>query len=209
MGAQQVYEWAVRFPEMVKRAAPIAGTAKNTPHDFLFTAALIEAITSDPAWNGGFYKDGQDVHQGLRRHARIWAVMGLCTEFYKRELWRGIGFSSLEDFVTGFIEGYFLPMDPNDLLCMAWKWQHGDVSAHGGGDLRKALSRIKAKVFVMPINEDMFFPVRDCAFEQELIANSELRVINSFWGHFGLFGVEPEFGQQVDRHLNELLAIPA
>ncbi|MFC5994998.1 alpha/beta fold hydrolase, partial [Pseudonocardia hispaniensis] len=29
MGAQQTYEWAVRFPEKVKRAAPIAGTAQN------------------------------------------------------------------------------------------------------------------------------------------------------------------------------------
>src|SRR4029079_1865143 len=27
MGAQQTYEWAVRYPAMVKRAAPIAGTA--------------------------------------------------------------------------------------------------------------------------------------------------------------------------------------
>ena len=24
--------------------------------------------------------------------------------------------------------GYFAPMDPNDLLAMAWKWQRGDVS---------------------------------------------------------------------------------
>jgi homoserine acetyltransferase len=32
---------------MVKRAAPIAGTAKNTDHDFLFTETLVEAITSD------------------------------------------------------------------------------------------------------------------------------------------------------------------
>jgi homoserine O-acetyltransferase len=209
MGAQQVYEWAVRYPEIVKRAAPLAGTAKNTPHDFLFTETLNEAITSDPAWSHGFYKDSQDVHLGLRRQARIWAVMGLSTEFYKRELWRGLGFSSVEDFVTGFIEGYFLPMDPNDLLCMAWKWQRGDVSKHTNGDLKKALARIKAKVFVMPISEDMFFPVRDCAFEQELIPNSELRVINSVFGHFALFGIEPEYREQVDKHLNELLAIPA
>ena len=45
MGAQQTYEWAVRYPEMVKRAAPIASTAKNTDHDFLFTETLVEAIT--------------------------------------------------------------------------------------------------------------------------------------------------------------------
>ena len=29
MGAQQTYEWAVRYPDMVKRAAPLAGTAQE------------------------------------------------------------------------------------------------------------------------------------------------------------------------------------
>src|SRR4029079_13916928 len=29
MGAQQTYEWALRFPDKVARAAPIAGTAQN------------------------------------------------------------------------------------------------------------------------------------------------------------------------------------
>ena len=52
MGAQQTYEWAVRFPDKVLRAAPIAGTAQNTPHDFLYTKALMDAITSDPGLGG-------------------------------------------------------------------------------------------------------------------------------------------------------------
>jgi homoserine O-acetyltransferase len=208
MGAQQTYEWAVRYPEMVLRAAAIAGTARNTPHDFQFAEALKEAITSDPAWNGGWYGDGAAVHQGLRHHARWWAVMGLSTELFKRGLWRGLGFSSTEDFVTGFLENYFLPMDPNDLLCMAWKWQRADVSRPHGGDLAAALQRITAKVFVMPIDEDMFFPPRDCQAEQALIPNSELRLIHSYWGHLGLFGLEPEYRGQVDRHLRELLDTP-
>ena len=35
-GAQQTYEWAVRYPDMVRRAAPIAGTARATVHFVLF-----------------------------------------------------------------------------------------------------------------------------------------------------------------------------
>lgn len=207
MGAQQTYEWAVRYPDMVKRAAPIAATAKNTPHDFIFTETLNEAIKSDPAWNNGWYTEPHAVHVGLRRHARLWAVMGLCTEFYKQELWRRAGFSSLDDFLVGFLEGYFLPMDPNNLLCMAWKWQRADVSRMTGGDLEKALSRIKAKVFVIPIEEDMFFPVRDCAMEQRMIPDSELKIMHSLWGHFALLGVFPEATKFIDDTLKELLTI--
>jgi homoserine O-acetyltransferase/O-succinyltransferase len=84
MGAQQTYEWAVRYPEMVKRAAPITGTAKNTDHDFLFTETLVEAITSDPAFADGHYEQFSDVAAGLKRHVKLWAVMGWSTEFYKQ-----------------------------------------------------------------------------------------------------------------------------
>ena len=55
MGAQQTYEWAVRFPDQVLRAAPIAGTAQNTPHCFLLAETMREATWSDPGWNGGEY----------------------------------------------------------------------------------------------------------------------------------------------------------
>lgn len=209
MGAQQTYEWAVRFPEKVKRAAPMAGTAKNTPHDLLFTQALMDAITNDPGWRGGWYEVPSDVREGLRQHGLIWSVMGLSTEWWKQEKWRPLGFASREDFQTSFVDAYFSVLDPNSLLAQGWKWQRGDVSRHTNGDLAAALGRITARTFVMPIDEDMFFPPRDCAAEQKLVPNSELRVIEDISGHWGLFGFEPTFLEQVDRHLGELLSQPA
>jgi homoserine O-acetyltransferase len=208
MGAQQTYEWAVRYPGFVQRAAPIAGTAKNTDHDFLCAHTLCEAITSDPAWAGGWYASNADVHMGLRHHASLWSVLGFSGEFYRHEVWRTLGFSSLADFMTNFLEAYFLPMDPNDLLCMAWKWQRGDVSRLTGGDLKAALERITAKVFVLPIDEDLLFPPRDCAIEQAMIAGSELRVLHSKGGHLALNGFDQAFLAELDGHLRDLLAIP-
>ncbi|MER7609880.1 alpha/beta fold hydrolase [Nocardioides sp. NPDC127503] len=206
MGAQQTYEWAVRFPEKVLRAAPIAGTARNTPHDFLFTEALNEQIWSDPGWQRGEYRSHTEVEDGLTRHAHLWGIMGLSTEFWKQEVWRALEFESKEAFLEGFLEPYFTAMDPNDLLATGWKWQRGDVSRHTDGDLPAALGRITAKTFVMPITEDMFFPVRDCAAEQALIPNSELRPVEDILGHLSLFGVAPTYMPQIDKNLNELLA---
>ncbi|MFL5251351.1 MAG: alpha/beta fold hydrolase [Rhodopila sp.] len=206
MGAQLTYEWAVRYPDMVKRAAPIAGTAKNTVHDFLFTETLADAITSDPNFAGGFYRSSADVREGLLRHAKMWAVMGWSTEFFQRGRHKALGFSSLDDFIINFMYAYFSVMDPNDLLCMAWKWQRGDVSRHTGGDLRAALGRIKALTFVMPMSTDMFFPVADCQAEWRLIPNAEFRPIETIDGHLALFGADPNVLVQLDRHLSELLA---
>jgi homoserine O-acetyltransferase len=209
MGAQQTWEWAVRYPEMVKRAAPIAGTAKTTNALAMLGPPMDESITSDPGWNNGSYKTNLDVQVGLRRHAGIWAVMGWCAELLNEEKWRDLGFSSLTDFQTNFMEGYFVPMDPNDLLNNSWKWQNADVSRVTRGDLAAALGRIKAKVFVMPISSDLIFPWRDCQTEQKMTPNSEFRIINSCAGHLGLFGVEGEqYTRQVDRHLADLLSRP-
>lgn len=210
MGAQQTWEWAVRFPDRVQRAAMIAGTAQNTPHDYLFTQTLIDAITSDPGWNGGDYSSAAEVSAGLHRHADIWAIMGLSTEFWRSEFWRQIEVPDLtwdtfEEFRDRFLRPTFGAMDPNALLSMAWKWQRGDVARHTGGDLAAALGRITAKTFVLPIDEDMFFPPRDCAREQELVPGSELRVLHSIAGHFGLFGFEESYLAELDGHLTELL----
>jgi homoserine O-acetyltransferase len=206
MGAQQTYEWAVRYPDMVKRAAPIAGTAKNTVHDFLFTETLVDAITSDPGFKGGWYSSSAEVREGLLRHAKMWAVMGWSTEFFQQNRHKLLGFSSLDDFIVNFMNGYFSVMDPNDLLCMAWKWQRGDVSRNTGGDLRAALGRIKAKTFVMPMSSDMFFPPADCKAEWLLIPNAEFRPIETVDGHLALFGADPNALAQLDKNLKDLLA---
>jgi homoserine O-acetyltransferase/O-succinyltransferase len=206
MGAQQTYEWAVRYPDFVRRAAPIAGTAKNTDHDFLFTETLVDAITSDPGFNNGFYASSADLREGLLRHAKMWAVMGWSTEFFKQGRPRALGFSSIDDFIVNFMNAYFTAMDPNDLICMAWKWQRGDVSRLTGGNLKEALGRIKAKTFVMPVSHDMFFPPRDCEAEQKMIPRSEFRPLNSIDGHLALFGADPDFLGQVDKNLKDLLS---
>ena len=207
MGAQQTYEWAVRYPDIVKRAAPIAGTAKNTEHDFLFTDTLVEAITTDPGFKGGNYGSSEEVKAGLLRHAKMWAVMGWSTEFFQQGRHKAIGFATMDEFINNFMMGYFAPMDPNALLTMAWKWQRGDVSRNTGGDLRAALGRIKAKTFVMPMSTDMFFPPADCQAEWRLIPDAEFRPIQTVDGHLALFGVDPNAIAQLDKHLNDLLAM--
>jgi len=201
MCAEQTYEWAVRYPDMVKRAAPFAGTANTTPHDFIFVCLHEDVIKSDPAWNNGFYTEPHAVHVGLRPHAQVWSVIGVTQQLYKQEASHDAGFSSLDDLNRNFKEAWFLPMDPNNLLCMAWKWRHGDVSLHAGGDLAAALGRIKAKTLLMPFSGDMFFPVQDHVDEQALIPNSERRVIESHWGHFAMFCMTEEDRRAIDDNL--------
>ena len=206
MGAQQTYEWAIRYPDMVKRAAPIAGTAKCTPHDSLYVDVFSEALRSDPVWNSGDYSDPHACELGLKRLANVFALMGLCTEFYKQEQWKRIGFDSMQEMLAGFWEAWFKPMDPNSLLTQAKKWQQGDSSKHAGGDLVKALNSIKAKTYVIAFEKDMFVPVEDCKYEQQHVPNSELKIIPSLMGHFAMLGLLDEDFKRMDSLFRSLLS---
>ena len=205
MGAQQTYEWAVRYPDMVKRAAPFAGTARTSDHCRIFLKCLIEAITSDPAFENGFYKDAYAVHAGLRRHADLFALMGACQELYVKEAWRSLGFSSVGDFLAAFWQNWFLPMDPNNLISMMMKWYRSDVSLHTKGDLQKALGRIKAKTYVVAFANDMFFPVDDQEADRKLIKGAKLKVIDTLWAHFAMLCLTEDDRNAIDTHLKDLL----
>lgn len=205
MGAQQTYDWAVRFPDIVKRAAPIAGTARVTPHNRLLVETFIEAITSDAAWDGGWYASASAVHRGLRRHAKVFAASGFTPRLYNDEIWRQIGFTSQEDFIVGFLEGHFAPQDANNLLTLLSKWKDGDATRIAGESLEETLSHITAAVSVIAIDEDAFFPLRDIEREQRFIPNSTLKRISSPWGHLALFGTDPNFNRAIDEILRELL----
>ena len=207
MGAQQTFEWAVRYPAMVRRAAPIAGTARGTAHNHLFVANAMEMIKSDPAWAGGRYTQPHAVSAGLRLLGHFFAQSGLSKEFYARERWREIGCNSLDEFMVGFWEAWFAPMDPNALLCLLNKWQLADVARHTAGDLKAALARISAVVFNLPFAQDMMFTPDECRAEHELTPRSTFKPIPTTWGHFGMLGLAPEDKHFIDRSLAELLAI--
>ena len=209
MGAQQTYEWAVRYTDMVARAAPIAGTAKTTPHCALYVGVFCSALSSDPAWANGNYSNSSEVEQGLKRMARVFAMMGASQELYNSDALADFGFSSVEDFLVGFWEAWFLPMDPNNLLSMARKWQTGDVGQHTGGVLQSALTSITAKVHVIAFERDMFIAQADCLNEQKMISGSKLITIPSLWGHFSMLGVSNEDFQAINKSLANLLEIPA
>jgi len=205
MGAQQTYEWALRFPEMVPRAAVFAGNGRTPVHNQIYLDLVREVVTSDPAFQDGFYRDGDDLHVGLKRHAMLLALMGVPAAFYRDELWRGLGYVSAKDFQQGFLRAYFAPMDPNNLLAQSAKWSNADISHHGGGDIAEALRNIKAQFFVCSFSTDLFFPPEDHDADCAHIPNGHRRPIETPFGHSGMFCMCEEDRVAIDEVIAEML----
>jgi homoserine O-acetyltransferase/O-succinyltransferase len=183
MGAQQAFHWGALFPDRVEKIIAICGSAKTSPHNFVFLEGVKAALTADEAWKGGWFAT-QPV-RGFQAFGRVYAGWGLSQAFYREEVWRTVGYSSLEDFLVASWEAGFRRRDANDLLAMLWMWQHADISANElyGGDLRKALGAITADAIVMPCETDLYFTVEDNRREVAQMPRAELRPIPSIWGH--------------------------
>jgi homoserine O-acetyltransferase len=209
MGGLQTFHWGALFPDMVERIAPFCGSAKCSRHNFVFLEGVKAALTADAAWNNGWYTSKPE--KGLRAMARVYAGWGFSQAFYRHELdLRTLGYSSLEDFLVSFWEGFFLPKDANNLLAMLWTWQNGDISDNAlyKGDFKKALDAIKAKAYVMPGSTDLYFPPEDSENEVAHMPNAKFIPIKSIWGHFaGGPGTSKEDVAYLDQKLKELLAL--
>ena len=208
MGALQTFHWGALYPDMIEYILPFCGSAKCSRHNYVFLEGVKAALQADAAWDNGWYKEKPA--KGLRAVGRVYAGWGLSQAFYRHELdLKVLGYSSLEDFLVAFWEGFFLPKDANNLLTMLWTWQHGDISNNEiyKGDYKKALAAIKPKAYVMPGKTDLYFPPEDSENEVANMPDAKLIPIESIWGHFaGGPGTNPEDVKFLDGKIKELLA---
>jgi homoserine O-acetyltransferase/O-succinyltransferase len=205
MGAQQAFQWAALYPDMVQAIAPICGSARTSPHNYLFLEGVKAALVADATFAEGWYHTPPV--KGLRAFSRVYMGWAFSQDFFHEQAYRNMGFTSLEDSIR-FLEGYFRRRDANDLLAMLWTWQHADISANERykGDFAAALGAIKARATVMPGDTDLYFRVRDNELEVGQMPHAELRPIPSIWGHVAGLGVNPSDNAFIDAALKELLA---
>jgi homoserine O-acetyltransferase/O-succinyltransferase len=65
LGGNQALQWTVAYPEMVHGCVAIATCASLSAQGIAWNEIGRQAITSDPAWNGGDYYDGDRPERGL------------------------------------------------------------------------------------------------------------------------------------------------
>lgn len=183
MGGMQAYQWAASFPDEVERIAVVCGAARCARHNYVFLEGVKAALTADPAWRDGRFE--RKPERGLRAMGRVYAGWAMSQAFYRDELWRQIGFSSLEDYLVGGWEGNFLRRHAEDLLAQIHTWQHFSIADDPayGGDFEAALRAIRAEVLLMPGRTDLYFRVEDNADELPRLARGRLAPIESDWGH--------------------------
>jgi homoserine O-acetyltransferase/O-succinyltransferase len=204
LGAAQTYQWAALYPEMVERAAPIAGSARTASFNRVFLLAMRRALELDPAFEAGFYT--RPPVDGIKAFASIYAGWGVSEAFFRLKTYSAFGAENHEDFVKIFWEPLFLKHDVNDLLAQLGTWERSDISDNSvyNKEFVSALSAIKARTIVSAVDLDRLFPPVDSQAEVEHIPQGEFAEVSSIWGHMA--PLEPDAQKQIDTSLSRLLA---
>jgi len=208
MGAQQAFQWAVSYPRFADRIVATAGTAKCYPHGIVRLESQITALTTDPAFENGEYKD--QPKKGLEAFAMVWTPWLYSQEWWRRELWRegakpGTTFEQvLHEYRTNFIPG----ADANNLILQMRTWEKHDVGTTPGfgGDVERALKSIQVPFLYMPSETDLYFPLGDARYEAAFIPGVSLAPIPSLWGHTAGAASNPADAKFLNETIGKFLA---
>jgi homoserine O-acetyltransferase len=173
IGGQQSLEWAVAYPELVRKAIVVAATAALTAQAIAFSEVGRQAILADPLWQGGDYLPGEGPRDGLAI-ARMLAMITYQSEEamelrFARRPARNKNVSAPSGFtdpgerfdVEGYLyhqgEALVRRFDANSYLYISRAMDLYDVS-EGYPSLEAALSRLRSKALFIGIRSDFLFP---------------------------------------------------
>jgi homoserine O-acetyltransferase len=204
MGGQQAMQWAVSYPDAMRGVVNLCGAAREYPFGFVRLEGAKGAIMGDPTFAAGRYTEPPV--SGLRALGLHWVAWAYSPEWWRDGEYKARG-GTVERVVEGWKSG-FLDQDANNLILQAVKWQTHDVARtpSASGDFAKALGSIKAKVLLMPSRTDQYFLAADVEAEGKLIADSQLFVIPSTYGHTAGGGGDPRMNPLLNQKIGEFLS---
>ena len=206
MAGCQAYQWAAQFPDMVNAILPFCSSAKTSTHNLVFLEGVKAALCADQHWNNGDYSSPPI--KGLKAFARVYAGWAFSQTFYREELYKKLGFQTVEELFVDWENDHVENWDANNLLAKLATWQAHDISVgpHYNNDVKKALKSIRARTIIMPCTEDLYFRHEDNAFEAQFIPNAKIIPYSSPLGHcVANPGNDSDFEATLDKNIHELL----
>jgi len=212
MGGQRTLEWAVKYPQRVKRAVVIACGAAATAEQIALCSLQIRAIEADPHLRGGDY---YDLLEGPWRGMSI--ARGIGQVSYRSELefqqrfnrghqndehpFEG-GLYTVESYLEYHGDKLARRFDANSYVVLSRAMNHHDVG-RGRGGVADALGRVTADVTIAGISSDHLYPLRLQHELADLIPrNKGVEVVHSISGHDGFLTEHETVGEIVAGALN-------
>lgn len=183
MGGFEVLTWGCVYPDTVDFIISLVSGFKVGGHLFAISKIMNNILESDPDYNGGAYE--LPISDSLKRSLKLSSDAMYCYGLSREEYRHNMTNQELTDAMAEFAEES-LEEDVNDLIYMN--------NSSMDYDLTDDLKKITAKVLIIAINQDQYFPPNlDAIPMSKMIRNNKLLIFDSCMGHVGsneLFKIE-------------------
>ncbi len=197
MGGMQVLQWIVSYPDMMKKAIPIATTAQSSPQQIAFNEVGRQAIFSDPDWNeGNYYGTGKTPRSGLSLARMIAHITYLSDESMYLKFGRDlqdkdeISYDFTMDFqVESYLhhqgESFVKRFDANSYLYITKAVDLFDLAVNNS--VIEGLKDVKCKLEVISVDSDWLYPTEQSTDLVAALNANDVEVsfseIKSNYGH--------------------------
>lgn len=203
MGGMRALEWAVTHPDLTRRLAVIASTARASADQIAWNSAQVEAIRATPGFHGGDYYEqppGSGPHAGLgvarriahityRTAAELEQRFGNAPQAADRPITAG-GRSQAASYLDHHADKLVRRFDANSYVLLAGAMDSHDVG-RGRGGVAAALARVTARTLVVGVDTDRLFPLEMSEQIAESVDGAVFHVIHSPIGHDGFLVTSP------------------
>jgi homoserine O-acetyltransferase len=205
IGGMQVLDWAIRYPNFVKAALPIATTTHLSAQSIAFDTVGRNAILADPNFSGGNYDDEKSPDRGLSIARMIGHITYLSEQGMREKFGRKLRGSDeySYDFNSEFAVETYLDyqgqsfverFDANSYLYITKASDYFDLEKDYGS-LAAAFANTKSRFLIISFASDwLFTPEQSKAIVDALAAGGKdvsYCDIASPYGH-DAFLLEPE-----------------
>lgn len=168
MGGMQVLDWAIKYPDKVASAIPIATTSRLNAQGIAFDEVGRQAIYADAKWDEGNYLlSGQVPAQGLGVARMLAHITYLSEESMHNKFGRRLrqkerlGFDFSTDFeVESYLryqgESFIKRFDANTYLYITKAMDYFDL-LRDYGSIENAFKNVEAKFLVLSFSSDWLF----------------------------------------------------
>lgn len=167
MGGLQVLQWCETYPDMVKKAIPIATAGYSTPQQIAFNEVGRIAIVSDPNWNSGNYYGKTQPDYGLALARMIGHITYLSDDSMRQKFGRRLQDKNEYDFdfsrefeVESYLhyqgKSFTERFDANSYLYLTKAIDYFDLTKNNS--LAEGLKDVEAKFLIISFTSDWLYP---------------------------------------------------
>ena len=201
LGGMQAFEWAILYPDQVDAIVAIASTHALQPQGVAWNAIARNAITADPAWQGGhYYGTGRKPDAGMSVARMVGHVTYLSAKSLGDKFGRRLQFADdirftltdpefeVENYLRYQGNAFVRRFDANTYLYTSRALTYFDLARqYGNGKLADALRNVSARTLLIAFSSDWLYP----PLGSEELADAlralgkevELHVIDAPYGH--------------------------